>query len=30
MANLGRNVNYHFHFNAFPETFRNARALEKK
>jgi very-short-patch-repair endonuclease len=30
MANLGRIVNYHFHFNAFPETFRNARILRKK
>ena len=30
MANLGRIVNYHFHFNAFPETFRNARDLRKE
>ena len=29
MANLGRISNYHFHYNAFPETFRNAQALRK-
>ncbi len=29
MANFGKISNYHFHYNAFPETFRNANFLRK-
>jgi len=30
MANLGKISNYHFHFNANPDTFRTAKVLRKK